>query len=171
MKNKAIGAIPALCFLFGFLICVLLIPTDAQIFVDGGSYDSTIGDIHFWKIFLNNAWVCFVYMMACGIGSSICLLVQGLSFGSTYIVWILMGNSVKNFWLLFLPHVFFEFIAMSMAGYLGFRLLAFLLNKTGQSFRELIRDNRVMLVAMFSTLLVAAFVECYATPAIYRVFA
>lgn len=171
MKNKVIGAVPALCFLSGFLICALLIPPDAQINTDGGSYDSMIGSICFWEIFLNNAWMCFLFMMGCGIGSSIMLLVQGLSFGGTYAVWMLMGNSARNFWLLFLPHVFFEFIAMALAGYLGFRLLAFLLNKTGQSLRTLIRDNRTLLVLMFSTVLVAALVECYATPMIYRFFA
>ena len=60
---------------------------------------------------------------------------------------------------------------MALAGYLGFRLLAFLLNKTGQSLRTLIRDNRTLLALMFSTVLVAALVECYATPMIYRFFA
>lgn len=171
MKNKAIGMIPAMCFLTGFLICALLIPQGAQISTDGGRYDSMIGDIHFWEIFLNNSWMCFMFMIGCGIGSSVMLLIQGLSFGGTYAVWMLMGNSARTFWLLFFPHVFFEFIAMALAGYLGFRILAFLLNKTGQTFRDLIRDNRVMLATMFATVLVAALVECYLTPVIYRIFA
>lgn len=167
MKHKILGFTPALCFLAGFLACVLLIPGDVQFLEDGNSYYSAIGDISFWEIYLNNTWMCLLFILGCGIGSSILLLIQGISFGSTYAVWILMGNAARDFWLLFLPHVVFEFIAMALAGYLGFRLLHFLLNKTGQTLRDLIRDNRWLLALTFFTVFAAALVECYVTPALY----
>jgi uncharacterized membrane protein SpoIIM required for sporulation len=97
------------------------------------------------------------------------LLIQGFSFGATYVVWILMGNTTANFLLLFLPHVIFEFIAMAMAGYLGFQLFYFITNKTGQTVKDLIRSNKYILAGTFGTVLVAALIECYVTPYLYTI--
>ena len=122
-----------------------------------------------WEIFINNSLMCCLFILGCGIGSSILLLIQGLSFGSLYILWIALGNTAKDFALLFLPHVFFELIAMVLAGYLGFRLLSFVLKKDGQTFKGLVRENRWFLVATFATVLVGALVECYVTPMLYTI--
>jgi len=171
VKKKILAVTPALCFLAGFLICALLIPAGSEIAADGGVYDSMIGDISFWNIYLNNSFMCLFFILGCGIGSSILLLIQGFSFGGTYAVWMLMGNSAKTFWLLFLPHVIFEFIAMALAGYLGFQLLSFLLSKNGQTLKDLICEKKVALIATFGCVLVAALVECYVTPVLYTAFA
>jgi uncharacterized membrane protein SpoIIM required for sporulation len=171
VKSKIVSTIPALCFLVGFLICALLLPSGGQIGAGGDIYDSEIRNISFWDIYLNNSFMCLIFILGCGIGSSVLLLIQGLSFGGTFAVWMLMGNSAKIFWLLFLPHVIFEFIAMALAGHLGFRLLSFLLNRSGQTLKDLIRQNRIALIATFASVLVAALVECFLTPALYMTFA
>ncbi len=171
MKRKILTLTPALCFLVGFLFCALLLPAGGALATDGSSYDAGIGDISFWNIYLNNSFMCLIFILGCGIGSSILLLIQGLSFGSTFAMWMLMGNSAKAFWLLFLPHVIFEFIAMALAGYLGFRLLSFLLKKDDQTLKDLIRNHKVALIVTFATVLVAALVECYVTPVLYTTFA
>lgn len=168
MKTKFVSVIPALCFLVGFLICALLVPTEGQVPSDGETYFDAIGQVSFWGIFLNNAMMCVIFIIGCGVGSSVMLLVQGLSFGGTYAVWMMMGNAAADFWLLFAPHVIFELIAMALAGHLGFRLLHFLVKKTGQTFRDLVRENKVVLILTFSAVLVAALVECYITPVLYQ---
>lgn len=169
MKIKWVSAIPALCFLMGFVICALLVPAREQIPADGDTYYDAIGQVSFWDIFLNNALMCLIFIIGCGVGTSVMLLVQGLSFGGTYALWMLMGNAAADFWLLFAPHVIFEFIAMALAGHLGFRLLHFLTKKPGQTFRDLLRDNKVALIATFAIVLAAALVECYVTPVLYSI--
>lgn len=169
MKKKMINLIPAACFLLGFLISTLFLPADSQILSDGETYFGDPSAISFWDIFLNNTFMCIIFILGCGVGSSVMLLIQGFAFGTTYVLWVLMGNAIGDFMLLFAPHVIFEFVAMAIAGYLGFRLLDFLSKKTEYTFLDLLRKNRIPLVLTFGSVLVAALVECYITPFLHIV--
>jgi uncharacterized membrane protein SpoIIM required for sporulation len=163
LKTKWISALPALCFLAGFLICALLVPAGVE-GTDGETYFDAVTQINFWDIFLNNSLMCLLFIIGCGVGTSVMLFVQGLAFGGTYALWMMLGNSAGDFWMLFAPHVFFEFIAMALAGHLGFCLLRFLMNKTGQTFRDLLREHKTVLAVTFGSVLAAALVECFVTP-------
>ena len=168
MKKKILAVTPAVCFLVGFLICVLAAPLIAGS-GDGETYFQAIGQVSFWEIFLNNALMCGLFILGCGVISSVLLLVQGFTFGGTYILWTMMGNAAGDFFLLFLPHVVFEFIAMALAGYLGFRLLDLVLHKNGQTLKGLLREHKWTLTATFAAVLVGALVECYLTPWLYTI--
>ncbi len=168
MKKFVSAAAPAMCFLIGFLVCALVAPM-LQGANDGESYHSAIGSISFLNIFWNNSLMCCLFILACGIGSCILLLIQGFTFGSTYILWLAMGNPAGNFFRLFLPHVVFEFIAMTLAGHLGFRLLDFILKKNRQSIQTLMDETKWLLAAAFAAVLIGALVECYVTPVLYTI--
>ena len=119
--------------------------------------DEPVGDVDMKELLLviwRKAWLVVIAAVLCA----------GLAFGGTYALWMMLGNSAGDFWMLFAPHVFFEFIAMALAGHLGFRLLRFLVNKTGQTFRDLLRENKAVLAVTFGSVLAAALVECFVTP-------
>lgn len=168
MKKTTQAVAPAMCFLMGFVICVLLSPMLSAA-GDGESYYEAAAAGSFWNILINNTVMCALFILASGIGSCILLLIQGFSFGGTYLLWTVMGNTAETFFLLFLPHVIFEFVAMALAGYLGFQLLDFILKKNGQTLKGLLREHRWVLAATFAAVWIGALVECYVTPALYAI--
>ena len=167
MTNKKKNLLSAASFLTGFAVCLILAPAENEVLRDGAAYSIGLNDYTILKILLSNSFMCLMLILACGYLSCVILFVQGLQFGGTYIAWAIMGNDRLSFWLLFAPHVILEFIAMILASYIGFQFFDWIRNRN-KTIKAFIYHERWCIATTFSIVIVAALVECFVTPLLFR---
>ncbi len=167
MKTKLLTLIPAFLLVLGFLLgaLVLTAPADGAF---GGADGFGVENAPFMKIFPNNLLMCMLFVAGCGILSSVMALMQGISFGCLFGLWLTMQNSAADFAMLFLPHAVFEFAAMVIASGIGFKILRYLVSSEKQDLFSFAKKLVPGLFTVTACVLVGAIVESFITPMLYK---
>lgn len=120
---------------------------------------------------INNLLFCVVSLLALGVVTSILIIIQGIQMGAMFSLWVSSGNSALEYFILVAPHGILEIAAWLMFCALGLDLfLEVRKYLKGKEFniKNWLKGNLQIIIVASVLVVVAAFVESYITPWIYR---